>query len=114
MIAREQIQKLADAIAAKFPVEKIILFGSHAYGTPTEDSDVDLLVVMEYAGENLEVSVDLMMARPADFDHPFDLILWRADELDRRYRQFNPIAREALDRGVVLYERRAAPVAGAR
>ena len=46
MVHRASIQKYADAIAREFRPQKIILFGSHAYGRPTEDSDVDLMVVM--------------------------------------------------------------------
>ena len=46
MVHRASIQKYADAIAREFRPQKIILFGSHACGWPTEDSDVDLMVVM--------------------------------------------------------------------
>jgi predicted nucleotidyltransferase len=45
MIDKEDIVALAERIAREFAPERIILFGSYAYGTPTEDSDVDLLVV---------------------------------------------------------------------
>ncbi|MFV9503604.1 MAG: nucleotidyltransferase domain-containing protein [Oscillochloridaceae bacterium umkhey_bin13] len=44
MVPSEQIQALADQIAAAFQPEQIILFGSYAYGTPGRHSDVDLLV----------------------------------------------------------------------
>ena len=50
MVTARQIQKLTDEIAEKFSPQKIILFGSYAYGTPTVDSDVDLMVVMNYRG----------------------------------------------------------------
>src|SRR6266852_5112459 len=40
------IRRYARAIAEEFQPDRIILFGSYAYGTPHEDSDVDLLVVM--------------------------------------------------------------------
>ena len=43
MIERSQIQELADRIAKEFNPERIILFGSNASGTPSSDSDVDLL-----------------------------------------------------------------------
>ena len=46
MVAMPDIQRYCDAIAAAFKPNRIILFGSYAYGTPTEDSDVDVLVVM--------------------------------------------------------------------
>ena len=41
-----QIQRYCDAIAAAFKPARIFLFGSYAYGQPTEDSDVDVMVVM--------------------------------------------------------------------
>jgi predicted nucleotidyltransferase len=45
------IRRYARAIADKFDVERVILFGSKAYGTPTPDSDVDIRVVMRAANE---------------------------------------------------------------
>ena len=47
MITREDIQATCDDIVREFAPLQVILFGSYAYGTPTEDSDVDLLVVMD-------------------------------------------------------------------
>jgi len=45
-----QIIKFVNRVAEAFRPERVILFGSHAYGTPTADSDVDLLVVMPHEG----------------------------------------------------------------
>ena len=47
MVSREDIQATCDDIVREFAPLQVILFGSYAYGTPTEDSDVDLLVVMD-------------------------------------------------------------------
>ncbi len=47
MVTREEIQATCDDIVREFAPLQVILFGSYAYGTPTEDSDVDLLVVMD-------------------------------------------------------------------
>ncbi|MBC7933558.1 MAG: nucleotidyltransferase domain-containing protein, partial [Rubrivivax sp.] len=48
MVKKEEIQQLSERIAREFRPECIILFGSYAYGTPTGDSDVDLLVVLPF------------------------------------------------------------------
>ena len=40
------IRRFARQVAERFRPDKIILFGSYAYGTPHADSDVDILVVM--------------------------------------------------------------------
>ena len=47
MISRKDIQATCNDIVREFAPLQVILFGSYAYGMPTEDSDVDLLVVME-------------------------------------------------------------------
>ena len=46
MVSQQEIQATCDDIVREFAPLQVILFGSYAYGTPTEDSDVDLLVVM--------------------------------------------------------------------
>lgn len=45
MVTEEQIQAIVRRIVQGYQPDRIILFGSYAYGTPTEDSDLDLLVV---------------------------------------------------------------------
>ena len=47
MVTKKDIQATCDDIVREFAPLQVILFGSHAYGTPTENSDVDLLVVMD-------------------------------------------------------------------
>jgi predicted nucleotidyltransferase len=50
------IRRFARAVAARFQPEKIILFGSYAYGKPHADSDVDILVVMPARNQRDQVS----------------------------------------------------------
>src|SRR3984885_1210986 len=80
------IRRYARAIADEFQPDKIILFGSYAYGTPHEDSDVDLLVIMPaYDKHNQAVRILFRLAAP----FPLDLIVrtpkdmaWRLEEGD--------------------------------
>ncbi|MDR3262387.1 MAG: nucleotidyltransferase domain-containing protein [Tannerella sp.] len=44
---QEQIDKIKDIIVQTIPVEQVYLFGSYAYGTPRDDSDLDFYVVMK-------------------------------------------------------------------
>src|SRR5271170_7428245 len=74
MVERANIKRFCKAVAKQFRPRKIILFGSYAYGKPTEDSDVDLLVVMNrtrYRGEKM--SLRIRHSVPAGF--PLDLIV---------------------------------------
>ena len=51
MVGPEAIQALCEGIIKRFSPEKVVLFGSYAYGQPDEGSDVDLLVIMHFKGK---------------------------------------------------------------
>ena len=62
------IRRFARQVAERFGPEKSILFGSHAYGTPHADSDVDILVVMP-ARNQLDMAFKIRLAVSAPFPH---------------------------------------------
>ena len=103
MYPMENIQAVARQIAVEFKPDKIILFGSYAHGNPSPDSDVDLLVVMPFEGKNFKASFEIMKRIHPGF--PIDILARRPDDTERRYREGDPLIREALDNGKVLYER---------
>ena len=103
-----RIRELSDRIVRRYQPERIILFGSFACGTPAADSDVDLLVIMPFDGRALAKSLEILNDLNPDF--PVDLLTRRPDETRRRYLEGDPLIREAVDRGKVLYERHDAGV----
>ncbi len=96
----EAIQRIVEHL---HPV-KIILFGSYANGRPTQDSDVDLLVIMEtdavYKERTWAVSRLLL---PRTF--PVDILVRTPHEIDRALDKGDYFIRDILMRGKVLYER---------
>ena len=97
----EAVQRIVQALHP----EKIILFGSYANGSPTPDSDVDLMVVVESdlppTQRYLAVS-RLLDPRP----FPLDLLVKRPDEIHRDLQAGNFFIRDIMSQGRVLYERR--------
>ncbi len=59
-VTAEQINTLCEQIAREFKPERIVLFGSHAYGNPGPFSDVDLLVVMPFEGSPLQQAAKIL------------------------------------------------------
>ena len=102
MITPAQIQRVSDEIAQKFQPERIILFGSYAYGTPTEDSDIDLLVVMPLANKGRGRGYDIR--RHLDAAFPMDLLIYDPDYLQERIALEDFFVREITEKGEVLYE----------
>ena len=98
------IQKLVREIADKFQPDKIILFGSYAYGRPHRDSDVDLLVVMPAWNETSKAcQIRLAVHHP----FPLDLIVRTPESLKWRLAEGDWFLREVVEKGKMLYARRA-------
>jgi predicted nucleotidyltransferase len=104
------IRDFARRVAERFDPDKIILFGSYAYGTPHEDSDVDILVVMK-ARSQLSAAVRIDLACESHF--PMDLIVRTPENLRWRLEEGDWFLREIVSRGKVLYEK-ANPRVGAK
>jgi len=110
MVSLEEIREYADKIVERFRPERIILFGSHAYGRPGPDSDVDLLVVMEFEGRPQELAFEIRRALSRSF--PLDLIVRRPEDIERRIRLGDPFIKEVIEKGLVLYDRTRTGVGG--
>lgn len=104
MVAMHEVKALSDRISREFDPERIVLFGSHAYGTPGEYSDVDLLVILAFEGKPYRKSLEIL--KRVDPRFPVDILARRPEDTARRYRECDPLIRDALDRGIVLYERK--------
>lgn len=102
MVAIGDIQELADRIARAFRPERIILFGSYAYGHPTPDSDVDLLIVMPHSGKSWESAARTRTHVEAGF--PLDLLVRSPTQIRDRVRMGDPFLAEIVQRGRVMYE----------
>jgi len=104
MIAMRDIRAFARRIAEEFKPRKIILFGSYAYGTPTEDSDVDVMVVMPCKGHPVDAALDIRQRFHPGF--PLDLLVYAPAELRRRLKMNDFFLREIVRKGKVQYETR--------
>lgn len=96
------IRKLCQRIAAAYQPEQIILFGSHAQGTPTPESDVDLLIVMDYEGGALEQTLKIRFE--LDLAAPLDLLIRSPEEVVARLEDGDMFMIQIYERGKVMYE----------
>src|SRR5207302_9623108 len=97
-----EIRRYARAIAEEFHPDRIILFGSYAYGTPHEDSDVDLLVVMPTRNQH-DQAVRIRWRLAAPF--PLDLIVRTPKEMAWRLEEGESFTTTIVSQGKVLYEK---------
>ncbi len=98
-----EISEFAKKVVALFNPQKIILFGSYAYGKPLESSDVDILVIMPFKGKGFRKSLEILQKIDPRFS--IDLLARLPEDTERRYQEGDPLIRMALDHGKILYER---------
>lgn len=103
MVSRKDIQATCDDIVREFAPLQVILFGSYAYGTPSEYSDVDLLVVMPISNsETRDQAVEIRQRIPRRFS--MDILVRSPEEIAYRISHNDWFLREVTEKGQVLYE----------
>jgi predicted nucleotidyltransferase len=102
--ARATIDRMVNRIVAKFQPQQVILFGSYARGDAREDSDVDLLVVLDFEGTAFEKGLEIQLALH-DFQVPMDVIVTRPEDFAWRKEIVGTIEWPAAREGKVLYAR---------
>jgi predicted nucleotidyltransferase len=110
MIRREKIQEFVNRVVKRFQPRKVILFGSYACGIPTEDSDVDIMLVMPHRGPGSSLATRVLLACPRDFS--LDLMVRSPAEIRRRVEMGDAFLTEVTTKGVVLHESRDTRVGG--
>ena len=78
-----ELKKLASKIKEITPATKIYLFGSYAYGTPNEDSDIDLCILTNENRRKLEILREIRR-NVGDINYPLDILVYKTDEFNER------------------------------
>lgn len=101
MIDEAKIREVAQKIAAEFYPDKIILFGSWAWGSPGPDSDVDLFIIKETEDtRKCAMEIDgFVFPRP----FPIDIIVYKPSQVAKREEEGDFFINEIIEKGRVLY-----------
>ena len=99
--------QIVEGIEAKYDPERIILYGSFAYGTPDKNSDIDLLIIKETSERPLDrMTLIHRIADIRDSSYPaFSPIVLTPEEIKQRLEIGDQFIEEILTRGEVLYAR---------
>ena len=97
-----QIHEFAQQIAEAYHPQRVILFGSHARDTATEDSDVDLLVILPFEGKTVRKAVEMRLKLNPPF--PVDLLVRTPETIQKRLEIGDFFIQEIMEEGKVVYE----------
>jgi len=109
MNAEEAIEKVVETIRDKYDPEKIILFGSRVWGSPDEESDLDILVVKKTRKPEVErmqeVSRLVRGYQQRPYRLPMDILVKTPEEVEKRLNMGDDFIRDIVEHGKVVYER---------
>lgn len=107
-VTDEILRDMVKVIVDEVDPEQVILFGSHARGDASADSDVDFVVIESSpfgAGRDRRLEAARLWRALADFDVPKDILLYSGDEAEYWCDSINHVLARALREGKILYER---------
>ena len=105
MVMNDEIMRIRDIIVDAVPAERIYLFGSYAYGTPSNDSDYDFYIVLQNDSVRpIDAIGNAYMAMRGLKRKPADILAGTAETFKRRSKQIT-LERTISQDGVLLYER---------
>ena len=103
-VTEEALEAIVHRLVTGLHPHKIVLFGSYGYGTPTADSDVDLLVIVDTPTRPVDRYLRVSrLLRPRPF--PLDLLVKTPEEIMLALEREDPFIHEITTQGRVLYER---------
>ena len=110
MLADERVKKIISEIVERlkrdYQPKKIILFGSYAYGKPTQDSDIDLLIIKETNQRPIDRRVEVRkLVYDPERKIAFSPLVYTPEEIEWRLSLGDDFIREILQRGEIVYER---------
>ncbi len=104
MIRRQDIVNWCERVAREFRPDQIFLFGSYAHGTPDEDSDVDVLVVMALPRGRRDVRQAAVIRARVRASFPMDVIVRSPRQVARRLDRGDGFIKDILRHGQLMYE----------
>jgi len=99
---KKLISKVINDAAEKIKPEKVILFGSYAYGKPTKDSDVDLLFIKNTSLSRMERY--RLVNEHLEHFIPMDILIKTPSEVRKRLKMGDPFYKEIINKGRILYD----------
>lgn len=105
-MAEQDIQKITNIIVREFKPERVVLFGSYAWGNPKKDSDIDLFIIKDDLKKNTrEMAIDLeRILLPRTF--PIDIIVYKPAQVEESLKDKNMFITKIITKGKTLYDQR--------
>ncbi len=100
----EQIERLKNTLKEKFGAKQIFIFGSHAYGEPGEDSDIDLCVITDLDNKRkIDITREIRRELINFISNPLDILVYSESEFKERANLNSTLEHKILTDGIKVY-----------
>jgi uncharacterized protein len=99
----ELLPQITDRLVQLFDPETVLLFGSHAWGTPHADSDLDLLVIVSASDLSSSKRSTLAYRNLRDIPYPLDILVKTRQEIAKFSQVVSSLEYQILSKGKCLY-----------
>jgi predicted nucleotidyltransferase len=100
---QKDLHTILETVKSRVRLERLYLFGSFAYGHPSQDSDLDLCIVAETDQSKIEALRDIRTALFAKSKHPLDFVFFSPDEFKTRSQVRNSFEWQIEHKGQMIY-----------
>lgn len=101
---KDTIQRILDKLVAGYAPQKVILYGSYAYGNPDRDSDIDLLIIKETTERFIDRWVTVQHILTGTHPSiPVETLVLTPQEMEKRLAIGDQFVEEIINKGEVLY-----------
>jgi uncharacterized protein len=97
------ILDITDRLVTEFSPENIFLFGSHVWGTPHKDSDLDLLVIVTDSELSPSKRSSIAYRCLREIPYPLDILVKTRKELEQYAQMPMTLEHQILNKGRCLY-----------
>jgi predicted nucleotidyltransferase len=104
MIEKDMILAVTEKLVAVYNPITIYLFGSYAWGTPNEDSDIDIMVIVKESNEKSYKRMKPAYVALRELDGPRDIFVYTIDEFEKYVKEVSSLCYKIKEEGVKLYE----------
>lgn len=105
MIKQKTINLIKDKLVETYLPKKIYLFGSYAWGEPNEDSDLDLMIIVEESNEKFYKRPRIGYKALRGLGVAKDIIVYTTSEFDNKVNEISSLIYKVENEGIKLYEK---------
>lgn len=100
---KKELDIMVKTLIEKIKIEKVILFGSQAYGTPNPDSDIDLCIITEEKKRKLDLIREIRKTINPYKTHSMDILVYNSEEFNEKAVSSFGIEKTIKEKGVLIY-----------